>query len=76
MTDGKNVYDSAIIVTNDSDISEAMRLVKMNTDKPLGLLTPGRNYPSRHLLKYADFHRHIRNNALKNNQLPSPDSWN
>ena len=67
----QNTYDSAIIVTNDSDVSEAMRLVKMNTDKPLGLLTPGRRHPSQHLLEFADFHRHIRKNVLENNQLPS-----
>ena len=67
-----NVYDSAILVTNDSDISEAMRLVKILPNKSLGLLTPGTGNPSQQLLLHADFHRHIRSRALMNNQLPSP----
>ena len=41
-----NVYDSAIVVTNDIDISEAMRLVKRQMSKKLGLLTPGTRHPS------------------------------
>ena len=79
-----SVFDSAIVVTNDSDISEAMRLVKQQTTKQLGLLTPGTRHPSQQLLKHADFHRHIRKNALEKSQLPlsipgtnitKPDSW-
>ena len=67
-----NVYDSAIVVTNDSDIAEAMRLVKSHIRRQIGLITPGVGHPSQQLIAHADFHRHIRKRVLQNNQLPSP----
>ena len=67
-----NAYDCAIVVTNDSDIAEAMRLVRAHNGKRIGLVTPGSSHPSRQLMAHADFSRHIRTTALRNNQLPSP----
>ncbi len=67
-----DVYDSAVIVSNDGDVAEAMHLVKKQTDKQLGLVTPGIRHPSQKLLAHADFHRHIRKGSLKRSQLPSP----
>ena len=32
-----NEFDSAVVVTNDSDISEAMRIVKTQLNKNVGL---------------------------------------
>lgn len=67
-----NVYDCAIVVTNDSDIAESMRLVKAYHNKRIGLVTPGSGHPSRQLLVHADFSRHIRESALESSQLPNP----
>jgi len=67
-----NAYDCAIVVTNDSDIAEAMRLVKVHNNKRIGLVTPGSSHPSRQLLAHADFSRHIRSGALQRSQLPNP----
>ena len=67
-----NEFDSAVVVTNDSDISEAMRIVKEQLKLHVRLITPGRRHPSLHLNQYADFHRPIRENSLQRNQLPSP----
>jgi len=67
-----NACDCAIVVTNDSDVAEAMRLVKAHNGKRIGLITPGVSHPSRQLMAHADFYRHIRTNALRNNQMPSP----
>ena len=67
-----DVYDCAVVVTNDSDISESMRLARLRPNKRLILLTPGTGHPSQQLLKHADIHRHIRKRVLHNNQLPSP----
>ena len=36
-----NVYDCAVVITNDSDIAESMRLVKAQNNKRIGLITPG-----------------------------------
>ncbi|MHC8509591.1 MAG: NYN domain-containing protein [Rhodospirillales bacterium] len=67
-----NAYDCAVVVSNDGDLAEAMRLVKVQTGKKIGLLTPGSNDPSGSLMRHADFYRHIRSGALARNQLPSP----
>jgi uncharacterized LabA/DUF88 family protein len=66
-------YDCAVIVSNDSDLAEAMRLVKLHHPrKRLGLVTPGKSHPSRELLNHVDFSRHIRSRALGQSQLPDP----
>ena len=36
-----NVYDCAVVVSNDSDLSEALRIVKAQSDKLIGIVTPG-----------------------------------
>ena len=64
--------DCTVVVGNDSDLAEAMRLVKLHRGKRIGLVTPGRREPSRQLLAHADFARRIRTNALKHSQLPNP----
>lgn len=63
-------YECAIVVSNDSDIAEAMRLVREQNGKKIGLVTPGNSHPSRQLLAHADFARHIRPTALQQSQLP------
>ena len=50
-------YECAVVVSNDSDLAEATRLVKEHTGKALGLITPGDSNASRQLLKHADFTR-------------------
>ncbi len=66
-------YDCAVVVSNDSDLSEAMRLVKHHhPQKRIGLIVPGARRPSQQLSALADFRRHIRTCALQNCQLPDP----
>ena len=65
-----DAYDCAVVVSNDSDIAEAMRLVRHHHGKRIGLVTPGTGRPSRQLMAHADFARHIRPNALRRSQLP------
>ncbi len=69
-----DAYDCAVVASNDSDIAEAMRLVRHHHGKTIGLVTPrprtGR--VSRQLMKHANFTRHIRKNALQRSQLPDP----
>lgn len=69
-----NHYDCGVLVSNDSDLTEAMKLVKMQHHKKLGLFFPDSNpyrRPSRQLCQYADFIKHIRCTALANSQLPA-----
>jgi uncharacterized LabA/DUF88 family protein len=67
-----NQYDCAVIVSNDSDLAESLRLVKEQHKKKIGLITPGKTHPSRELLKYADFTKRIRKGVLSASQLPDP----
>ena len=67
-----DAYDCAVVVTNDSDISEALSIVKQHCSKRIGLLTPGTRRPSRQLLSHADFSRNIRRGVLRSSQLPNP----
>jgi hypothetical protein len=69
-----NAYDCAVVVSNDSDLAESLRLVKQQNRKMLGLITPGApaRKTSRQLAMHADFVRTIRPSALASSQLPSP----
>jgi uncharacterized LabA/DUF88 family protein len=65
-------YDCAVVISNDSDLTEAMYLVKHHHNKLLGLITPGEKRTSKQLMKHADFVRKVREGALKKSQLPNP----
>ena len=65
-------YDCAVLVSNDGDLAEALRLVKSDCKKKIGLISPGEDHPTGKLSKHADFISHITPAALKKNQLPSP----
>lgn len=69
-----DAYDCAVIVSNDSDLADSLRLVKEQHKKVIGLVTPGApgRKTSRQLAQYADFIKSIRTWALKASQLPNP----
>ncbi|MBW1724043.1 MAG: NYN domain-containing protein [Deltaproteobacteria bacterium] len=67
-----DLHDCAVIVSNDSDLSESLRLVKEQHKKKIGLITPGKTHPSRQLLKYSDFTKRVRKGVLAASQLPDP----
>lgn len=74
-----NAYDCAVIVSNDSDLAESLRLVKEQHKKLIGLVFPNtapKRKPSRELSKHADFIKHIRPHMLELSQLPDtlPDT--
>ncbi|MCF8052181.1 MAG: NYN domain-containing protein [Desulfobacterales bacterium] len=65
-------FDCGVIVSNDSDLSEAMRLVREQTDKVIGLIMPGKGHPSKELMRHAHFTKRIRKGLLAGSQLPNP----
>jgi len=73
-----NRYDCAVIISNDSDLAEAIRIVKSEHRRVVGLVTPdgARKSPprrtSRQLAQHATFVAHIRQSALASNLLPDP----
>ncbi|KAB0669033.1 NYN domain-containing protein [Oryzomonas sagensis] len=67
-----DAYDSAVLISNDSDIAEALRLVRLHhPTKTIGLLSPV-EMPSNELKKHATYVKKIRNGVLANSQLPNP----
>ncbi len=67
-----DLYDCAVIVSNDSDLAESLALVKAQNKKKIGLITPGKTHPSRELLKFSDFTKRVRKGVLAASQLPDP----
>ena len=79
-----NKFDCAVIVSNDGDLSEALKIVKNHHKKIIGVINPGSLFASTELRKYANFIKRIRKNVLSVSQLPNPipgtrihkpDSW-
>ena len=78
-------YDVAVVVSNDSDLAEPVRIVSQQLGKAVGVLNPHR-HPSREISKHALFLKQIRKGVLRASQLPSeltdehgvfhkPSSW-
>lgn len=63
-----DAFDCGVVLSNDSDLAEAMLIVK-NMGKELGLIT-STDRPTKKLGKLAKFHRRITKTILKNSQLP------
>ena len=71
----KNEYDCAVIISNDSDFSQALRIIKEDCKKRVILITPIKKnwYPAEKLVQYADFaYTKITNKKLADSQLPNP----
>jgi uncharacterized LabA/DUF88 family protein len=79
-----DLYDYALVISNDSDLAEAIRLVREHHPKVIGVAIPHRCFPSKELIDTANFRKRIREGVLKVSQLPNPipgtkihkpDSW-
>ena len=67
-----DLYDCAVVASNDGDLAEAIRLAKADPAKLVGIATPGQGRTSKALKAEADFVRQIRSSALRSSQLPDP----
>jgi hypothetical protein len=78
-------FDCAVLISNDSDLAEPLRLIRTQTNKTIGLLSPViQGHPSKELQQYAHFIQRIRLSTLQQSQLPDiipgttitkPKSW-
>ena len=69
----KNQYDCAVLVTNDGDMAEGMRLTKLeHPEKRLGLISPDPKHHSTELRRHADFFVRVKPRWLRDSQLPDP----
>lgn len=63
-------FDVAVVVSNDSDLYEPIRVVRQELGKPVGILIPEERRPSAKLEPIASFVRSIRRAALAKSQFP------
>lgn len=71
----RNQYDCAVVVSNDSDLAEALRLVRKQHKKRIVLLVPGDpndRPPAIQLKRYAHATISIPMEAIAASQLPNP----
>jgi len=62
-------FDVAVIISNDSDLLEPIKIVRGQLHKRVGILNPHPN-PSRALLPHIDFIKQIRTGVLRTAQFP------
>jgi uncharacterized LabA/DUF88 family protein len=65
----KGLYNVAVLVTNDSDLVEAVRIVRYELGLRVGILNPHPK-PSRELRQHATFIKPIRKGVLASCQFP------
>lgn len=81
----QNKFEVAVVVSNDSDLVEPIRIVREQLHKKVGVINP-HTHPSRELLKYATFFKKIRRGVLQAALFPpqltdehgtfkKPESW-
>ena len=65
-----NEYDTAIVVSNDSDLVHPIEVVRKRFGKTVGVLTPHGPKVSWAMRNAADFYRPIRRGVLASSQFP------
>jgi uncharacterized LabA/DUF88 family protein len=70
VNDGHNKrYEVAVVLSNDSDLAEPVRIVRQELNLPVGVLNPIPAHPSHTLRKYATFVKPIRKGVLSASQF-------
>ena len=62
-------FDVAVVISNDSDLLEPIKIVRQVLGKKVGVLNP-QKHPSRAILPHIDFIKQIRAGVLKESQFP------
>ena len=65
-----NAYELAVVLSNDSDLLEPIKVVTQRLGKPVGILNPHKT-PSVALLPHAKFVKQIRRGVLARSQFPN-----
>jgi len=68
----QGAYGVAIVISNDSDLVEAIKIVRNELNKGVIILNPRPNSPSQELKRTATFVKAIRQGVLAASQFPSP----
>jgi hypothetical protein len=65
-------YEAALVMSQDSDLSEALRIVRDELRKPMGLVWLDGGRPSKYLADASSFVRHLSHSDLVASQFPNP----
>jgi hypothetical protein len=68
----KDLFDAAVVISNDTDLVTPIRMVTVERQKPIFVVCPGRWQMAPQLAKVATFQRHIRRGMLSIAQFPDP----
>jgi uncharacterized LabA/DUF88 family protein len=68
----KNEFDTALIISNDSDLKEAIRITTAEIGKVVGIVNPSTNAYASELRQVASFHYRLITNDLAASQFPDP----
>jgi len=68
----KDVYDCCVVISNDSDMAEGMRIVKEELGKKVILVNTWKQRPTSHLKRYASIVRTAKKSAFAKSQMPNP----
>jgi uncharacterized LabA/DUF88 family protein len=66
-----NAFDVGVVITNDSDLVEPIRIATQEAGKRIGLLVPVK-YPNHSLMSVASFFLRLRYGHLAKAKFPSP----
>ncbi|MDX2102666.1 MAG: NYN domain-containing protein [Alphaproteobacteria bacterium] len=66
-----NMFDVAVVLTNDSDLIEPIRIAVQDAKKTVGLFAPV-EHPNQGLKAVVSFCRHVRKQHLSKAQFPDP----
>jgi uncharacterized LabA/DUF88 family protein len=67
----KKLFETAVLITNDSDLIEPLKIVRYELNLPVGILNPQKK-PGRVLAQHASFIKQIRPGVLAASQFPGP----
>src|SRR5664279_3402925 len=71
LNDGyKEAYTAAILISNDSDLVEPIKIVRNELKKAVIVLNPSLTTPSQELARFATFVKPIRQGVLAASQFP------
>lgn len=65
----KGLYELAVVVSNDSDLREPVRIIRQELNLPVGIINPHQTH-SRELQEHATFIKRVREADLANSQFP------
>jgi len=68
----QNKYDTALVLSQDTDLCEPMRMVCKDLGKPIGLVVLDGKQANGRLVKVSSFVRHITPSRLSSAQFPDP----